>query len=91
MCRSCREELHKIIDHSAERVEKVQLLKEKWAREKELKAKIYQEKKELELRKIRLECQQASIFHSRKLIPVDKGKRTGFQTDKGKAIMGRPV
>lgn len=44
---------------SIERVHKVQLLKEKWAKEKDKKAQEFKEKKEAELKKIRQECEQA--------------------------------
>ena len=61
MCGSCKYAVvNKLEKDTAERTLKVQLLKEKWAKEKELKAQIFTEKKEAELRKVKLLCQQAS-------------------------------
>mmetsp|Transcript_13710 Transcript_13710/g.18767 ORF Transcript_13710/g.18767 Transcript_13710/m.18767 type:complete len:87 (+) Transcript_13710:96-356(+) len=63
MCRLCRENVEtKLMDNRIERVHRVQLLKEKWAKEKEHKVQQFKERKEAELRKVQLECQQAVVF-----------------------------
>lgn len=60
MCGSCKAVVvNKLERDSVERTLKVQFLKERWAKEKELKAQIFKEKKEAELRKVKLLCQQA--------------------------------
>lgn len=65
MCGSCKSAVvNKLEKETAERTHKVQLLKEKWAKEKELKAQIFKEKKD-ELRKVKLLCQQA--FREKKI------------------------
>jgi len=85
MCRLCREDVAKMMDNRLERVHRVQLLKERWAKEKEHKAQQFREKKEAELRKVQLECQQAVVFRGYLLKRSEKVKSFIVHNDRSTA------
>jgi aspartate/tyrosine/aromatic aminotransferase len=70
MCKKCRTiTINKIGKDTAERVHKVHVLKEKWAKEKERKFQQYREMRDAELRIVKALCQQAVFQPAQKDVP----------------------
>ena len=70
MCKKCRTvAINTIGKDTAERVHKVHILKEKWAKEKERKIQHYREMRDAELKIVKALCQQAVFQQTQREAP----------------------